>query len=437
MSQWYKSWWLLSVDDNSADKPFATVGEHTVRIVESWEKPATVPLNNTTDVSDCNVALPGQKFKFAAASGEITDLHGLCIDGACANFSIGCEPLVLKECDGRKSQQWSRGDHHQFINAVVQGANKGCMDLWDSGAGPGVGIYSCELGGVDLGQQWLATADGFKTAAAQKGSKEERCLTNGDGGMGGVMTVHVYTDLPVVELLVNGVSKGEQSMLNPQLTPTATTKSWAQWDEIEFEEGNLTAVAKDGTAGAPLATHTVMTSGSATAISLSLDAPSVKTGTGSALMLDGQDAGLVRATIVDAKGNLVADAQNNVSFQIITGPGRVVGAHNGNPQCHEPNQVAWHSAYHGLVRAIVITTEDKSSPPRHRGRMQEIDVDSGAQTRIITETSDDAAAATPIVLQATAQGLLSATITIPTSTDPSDSVMQVAAASAGKRVTIE
>jgi hypothetical protein len=383
--------------------------------------------------------MPGQQFKFTATSGEITDLHGLCIDGGCANFSIGCEPLVLKECDGGKSQQWSRGEHHQFINAVVQGTNKGCIDLWDSGAGPGVGIYSCELGDGDLGQQWLATADGFKTAATQ-GSKEERCLTNGDGGLPrGIMTVHVYTDLPVVELLVNGVSKGEQSMLNPQSTPTANAKSWAQWDAVNFEEGNLTAVAKDSTSGAPLATHTVLTSGPAAAIALSLDAPSAKTGTGSALLLDGQDAGLVRATIVDAKGNLVSDAQHNVSFEIVAGPGRIIGAHNGNPQCHEPNQVAWHSAYHGLVRAIVMTTEDKSSPPWHRERLQEIDVEAGMQTHIITKTGDDAIDnnATPIMLRATAQGLPSATITIPTSTDPADGVMEVAAASAGKPVTIE
>lgn len=399
-----------------------------------------MPLDNSTDVTTCDAAMPGQKFKFTEASGEITDLHGLCIDGACQNFSIGCEPLALKECDGSKSQQWSRGEHHQFINAVVQGTNKGCIDLWGSGAGPGVGIYSCELGGGDLGQQWLAFGDGFKTAATQKGSKEERCLTNGDGGLpGGTMTVHVYSDLPVVELLVNGVSKGEQSMLNPQFTPTATAKSWAQWDKIHFEEGNLTAVAKDSTSGAPLATHTVLTSGPAAAIALSLDAPSVKTGTGSALLLDGQDAGLVRATIVDAKGNLVADAQHNVSFEIVTGPGRIIGAHNGNPQCHEPNQVAWHSAYHGLVRAIVMTTEDKSSPSWHRERLQEIDIEAGTQTRIATKTGDDAIdnVAVPIVLQATAPGLSTATITIPTSTDVADGVMHVAAASAGKPVTIE
>ena len=95
----------------------------------------------------------------------------------------------------------------------------------------------------------------------------------------------------------------------------------------------------------------MLTSGAPTKLVLSLDAPSVITGTGRALLLDGQDAGLVRATIVDAGGQLVADATHNVTFAVVSGPGRIVGAHNGDPQCHEPNQVPWHSAYHGLVRA--------------------------------------------------------------------------------------
>ena len=250
------------------------------------------------------------------------------------------------------------------------------------------------------------------------------------------MTVHAYTDLPTVELFVNGVSRGEQSMLSPKLTPTEEAKSWAQWDRVAFEEGNVTAVAKDAS-GATLATHTVFTSGEAAAIVLSLDAPSQKTGTGSALLLDGQDAGLVRATIVDAKANLVADATHNVSFEVLSGPARIIGAHNGDPRCHEPNQVTWHSAYHGLVRATIITTEDKSSPAWHRLRLQEIDIESGLQTRITTHTGNTTidAAAEPIVLKASAPGLPSATLKIPTSTDPADGVMQVAAASAGKRVT--
>ena len=182
----------MSVDDKSADKPFSTAGVHTVHIVESWEKPVPIPMDNSTDVTACDATLAGQKFTYTT-KGELKDLHGLCVDGACANFSVGCEPLALKECDGSKSQHWTRGKNNQFVNSVVQDGVHGCMDLWDSGRGPDVGIYTCGSGSGDLGQQWTATAHGgYKTASVQPG-QSDRCLTNGDGGKsGGSMTVHVY-----------------------------------------------------------------------------------------------------------------------------------------------------------------------------------------------------------------------------------------------------
>ena len=43
----------------------------------------------------------------------------------------------------------------------------------------------------------------------------------------------------------------------------------------------------------------------ATKLELGIDAPSVATGTGTALLLDGQDAALVRAAVVDAEGRVM------------------------------------------------------------------------------------------------------------------------------------
>jgi hypothetical protein len=76
-------------------------------------------------------------------------------------------------------------------------------------------------------------------------------------------------------------------------------------------QGNITAIARDSS-GAALATHTVFTSGPAAGIVLSLDAPSISTGTGAALLLDGQDAGLVRATIVPTPPNIISCASGAV-----------------------------------------------------------------------------------------------------------------------------
>ena len=107
--------------------------------------------------------------------------------------------------------------------------------------------------------------------------------------------------------------------------------------------------------------HTRATNAAPAGLVLSLDAPSAATGTGTALVLDGQDAALVRATIVDANGTTVFESTANVTFEVVSGPGRVVGSHNGDDQTHEPDLGAWHSAFGGLVRGIVKVTEHSDS----------------------------------------------------------------------------
>ena len=72
--------------------------------------------------------------------------------------------------------------------------------------------------------------------------------------------------------------------------------------------------------------------------------------------MNGQDAGMVSAAIVDAKGNVIPSSSAKVSFRVVSGPGKIIGVGSGDPSCHEPNQVPWRSAYHGLARVIVQVT---------------------------------------------------------------------------------
>ena len=44
---------------------------------------------------------------------------------------------------------------------------------------------------------------------------------------------------------VNGASQGSRSLLSPSLTPTAAARSWAEWNDLAWERGNLTAVGRD------------------------------------------------------------------------------------------------------------------------------------------------------------------------------------------------
>ena len=246
--------------------------------------------------------------------------------------------------------------------------------------------------------------------------------------------IHAYTSAPTVELLVNGKSVGARSV-RPMVEGPG---SYAEWTAVPFAAGSITAVARDAK-GAEVARHTVHTSrGAAVGLSLTIDAPHATTGTGAALLLDGQDAALLRATLVDAAGRRAPLATHNVSFRIVSGPGRVQGAHNGDPRNHEPNDAPWHSAYHGLVRAVVRVTSTAGRDPRERSLLAQIDARGPMAAAAAAGGGGGAAAAAaaePIIVEATADGFAPARVSIPTSADASAAgVLAAAAAAAGKAV---
>ena len=218
-------------------------------------------------------------------------------------------------------------------------------------------------------------------------------------------TIHVYTNAPMAELFINNKSQGILQL---------DWQGWAEW-KVTFSPGNLTATALSSDKQV-FASHTVLTAGPAVKIIAHIDVPSEETQTGSALVLDGQDAGMVRAAIVDSAGRVVPSASHNVSFRVVSGPGRIIGVGNGNPTCHEPNHASWRSAYHGLARAIVQVTEDHASPEQHRHRLLQIDTEGGVRTRIVLP-GIHAEAADNIVVEASAPGLGSSTVTIPVTDD--------------------
>ena len=219
-------------------------------------------------------------------------------------------------------------------------------------------------------------------------------------------TVQAYTNAPMAELTVNGKSQGIVKV---------DWQGWAQWDGITFSPGKITANALDSQKQVK-ATHTVETSGNPTKVVLTVDAPSEVTGTGVALVLDGQDAGMVSAAVVDSNRNVVRSFSDKVTFRVVSGPGRIIGVGNGDPACHEPNQVSWISAYHGLARVIVQTSENAATSPHLRRRMTQVDRDGGIRTRIVPP-DDTSPRADAIILEASVKGLESAKVSIPVSTD--------------------
>jgi hypothetical protein len=191
-------------------------------------------------------------------------------------------------------------------------------------------------------------------------------------------------------------------------------------------------------AGRQVARMDRQTNGAAARLELTLDAPSKLTGTGEALFLDGQDAALVRAAVTDAAGNVMHLASNNISFRVLSGPGRVQGSHNGDPRNHADNSAPWSIAYHGLVRAVVRVTSSRARDPRERALLSRIDLHgpmASSAGALPEEATDASARADPIVVEASAEGFHPVRISIPVSTDASKAgVMAAAAQAAGQPV---
>lgn len=234
-----------------------------------------------------------------------------------------------------------------------------------------------------------------------------------------LVSVEVVTTAPNVLLLLDGVPVGAQARdPNPASRNFGATADASF--KVAFKPGsNLTALCRDAQ-NSTFAHHSLRDPGKPAGLLLTLDAPNPSKGTGSHLLLDGQDTALLRAELIDSAGiPLHRNLSINVTFAVTSGPGRVIGSHNGDPSCHTPNLAPWHMTFYGLVRGIVQVTHDASSPPRHRSRLAQIDVDGSARTMIV---SPDAAAAqyvvpTEIIVTASSPGLATATIRIPLSTD--------------------
>jgi hypothetical protein len=246
--------------------------------------------------------------------------------------------------------------------------------------------------------------------------------------------VGVATSAPHAELFIDGETLGVVAV------PALGIATW-QLGGGRFHTpapgSNLTAVCAGG------AVHTIIAPGVAAGLRLILDAPTARTGTGTALLLNGQDVALVRAEVVDAKGRVVTGGSNNtinITFSVTDGPGRIVATHNGDQRCHTPNLALWHHAFHGLVRAVVQVTHNAAGADALRRRLVEIDAEGGSWTTVSTPGSRGAAVdesgirlarpvPTTMTVSAASPGLGAASMDISLSTDAEvHSVLAAAAA---------
>jgi beta-galactosidase len=157
---------------------------------------------------------------------------------------------------------------------------------------------------------------------------------NWPGREGQEISVWVHSNCRAVELFLNGVSQGRQ---------TVKPLHHLEW-KVKYAPGRL--VAKGVRNGQPVEA-VVETTGAPAAIRLTADR--------AALAANHTDLAVVNVAILDAQGRVVPVADNLITFTL-TGPAKLIGVGNGDPSSHEPDQADHRAAFHGRAQAIVQTT---------------------------------------------------------------------------------
>ena len=166
------------------------------------------------------------------------------------------------------------------------------------------------------------------------GWPDERPSWTWPGTEGKDRTVRVYARTPRVRLLLNGRDLGEKET-------TRATRFTATYT-VPYAPGTLTAVGLNA-GGKEAARWTLQTAGPPAALRL---IPDRKT-----LAADGEDLSYVAVELRDAQGRLPPNAADLVHFTL-TGPGRIIGVGNGDPQSTESFQQPQRHAFRG--RCLVV-----------------------------------------------------------------------------------
>lgn len=145
-----------------------------------------------------------------------------------------------------------------------------------------------------------------------------------------------YNNADEVELFVNGVSKGIRSKQGDDMH--------VMW-RIPFEPGVVKAVSRKD--GKEVLSQEIRTAGSPARMRLTADRDVIKA--------DGTDLSFVTVEILDAEGNIVPTADNQVYFEV-EGSAFIAGVDNGNPLSHESFQAPQRKAFNG--KALVILQND-------------------------------------------------------------------------------
>jgi beta-galactosidase len=163
---------------------------------------------------------------------------------------------------------------------------------------------------------------------------------NWEGAKVDKLPVYVYTNGDCAELFLNGKSLGVRCK------EPASTKSVERfrlmWPDVTFEPGELKAVAyKEGTM---IGETVIKTAGEPYQIRLTPDRTTIHS--------DGMDLTYLTVEAYDKEGNLCPLAKNKIEISL-SGPGRIAGVGNGNPQSFDPFDANYVNLFYGKAMIIV------------------------------------------------------------------------------------
>ncbi|HEY1809726.1 MAG TPA: beta-galactosidase GalA [Acidobacteriaceae bacterium] len=159
---------------------------------------------------------------------------------------------------------------------------------------------------------------------------------NWHGREGDEIPVWVYTNGEEAELLVNGKSLGRQKV--PRF-------GHVQW-KARYEPGAIEARAYRG--GKVVLTEKRETTGAAAVIRLTADRTEIDA--------DGEDIAILKVEGLDSQGRVVPLADNMLAFNV-SGPGKLIGVGNGDPNCLESDKEPKRSLFNGLAQVIIQSTK--------------------------------------------------------------------------------
>jgi beta-galactosidase len=144
--------------------------------------------------------------------------------------------------------------------------------------------------------------------------------------------VRCFSNCDEVELLLNGRSHGRKSVV---------PNSHLAW-KVPFEPGKLEA--QGYRAGKRVASTSRETTGDPAAVVLTCERDHMNA--------DGEDVVSVAASVVDSAGRHVPTADNLIDFAI-AGPAKLLGVGNGDPSCHDPENIPRRKLFSGLAACLI------------------------------------------------------------------------------------